>query len=223
MSKRFMAVVGFILCSIGIFAQRQDFQTWTSVSVKGEIFNALDFDVTPELRLGNNSSQVKTFLTDIELSYPVVKYVRIGTQYRFLIDNNLSGNETRVNRYSLFGRVDYDISLLRLSYRAVYEWEFEGYNTTEYGKIPIQEMRHKISAGYYKKIWALRPEISCEFFVPVKPEFLELNPKIRASAGLTYRFSKQLSLSVDYKYQREFRTSNPATIHILAGNLSFSF
>lgn len=222
MTQRKFVAIALLFYTICSFAQKEDFQTWISASLNGEIVKTIDFDITPELRLNRNSSSIKSILTDFDLSYPLNKYFRIGTQYRF--QNEIDNNEVYylVNRIGIYGKVDKDIQRFRLAYRAVYEWEYTGYNTREYGKIPLQEMRHKISVGYYKKIWALRPTVSCEYFIPLKPEFIELSHKIRASAGLTYKINKKISLTVDYKYQREFYATDPLTAHIFAANFAYS-
>ena len=196
--------------------------TWTGVQVDGELFNLIDFEVSPEIRLSQNSTFFRSIHSDIDLSVPVTKFLRIGGQYRLQQKNYIQDYSYVVNRIGFYGKFDYKIKRLRMDYRTMYQWEYVGVNTREYGNIPYQEHRHKLAASYYRKRWDLRPKASIEFFFLHKPDFVLSEKKYRVSLGLSYKLSKDIDLGASYKFQNEFFEANPLTAHILALRLTYN-
>lgn len=221
--KRFGVSVVFLLFLMCGFmsAQKQDFQSWWRFELNGEIHNLIDFEVSPEMRLTRNSSDFRSIHIDFDFSVPVSKFFRLGGQYRFQQKYYIQNYTYLVNRFGVYGKLDYKIHRLRLDYRALYQWEFIGMNTRELGYIPFQEHRHKLSASYYRKRWDLRPKVSCEFFFLHKPEFVLSTKKYRLSAGFSYKISKNLDWDISYKYQNEFFETNPLRAHIVAMRFNY--
>jgi hypothetical protein len=207
-------------CSGTLLGQRQDLQSWWRFELDGELFNLIDFELSPEMRFNRNSSNFRSMHADVDLSVPITKYFRLGGNYR--LQKKLVENYSYlVNRFGTYGKLDYKIKRLRLDYRAMYQWEYVGVNTRELGQIPLQEHRHRISARYFRKRWDLRPKISCEFFFLHKPDFILSSKKYRISFGLSYRISKNLDWDISYKYQNEFYVNNPQESHIIAMRFSY--
>ncbi len=205
-----------------IQAQHKDFMTWTGVQVEGELFDLIDFEVSPEIRFTQNSTFFRSIHSDFDLSVPISKFLRLGGQYRVQQKNYMQDYSYLVNRLGIYGKLDYKIKRLRLDYRVLYQWEYVGINTREFGNIPYQEHRHKISARYYRKRWDLRPKASMEFFFLHKPDFVANEWKYRLSMGLSYKLTKDLDIDASYKLQNEFFETNPLTAHILALKLSYA-
>jgi hypothetical protein len=213
-------VVFIFVFSGNSLAQRQDFQSWWQFEVSGELFNLIDFEVSPEMRFNNNSSSFRSMHSDFDLSVPISKYFRFGSNYR-LQQKYLQNNSYLINRFGTYGKLDYKVRRFRIDYRAMYQWEFVGVNTRELGQVPYQEHRHKLSASYYRKRWDLRPKISSEFFFLHKPDFILSSKKYRISMSLSYRINKNLDWDISYKYQNEFYETNPLQAHIVAMRFSY--
>lgn len=221
--RKILIVLSVLLVSNSIRAQEEDFQSWWRFELDGELFNFLDFEVSPEIRFIGNTSDFRSIHTDIDLSTPLTKFFRIGGQYRIQEKYYKEGYSYTVNRFGLYSKIDYKIKRLRLDYRALYQLEYVGINTRKYGNIPFQEHRHKIAASYYRKRWDLRPQVSCEFFFLHKPDFVLSKKKYRLSFGLSYKINKYLDLDVSYKYQNEFFETNPLQANIIAIRMTYGF
>jgi hypothetical protein len=207
------------LIALGAYSQSEDFRTWWAAELRGELFNTVDYKLSPEVRFMDNSTRLSSVITDLDLSYPFFKYLRLGGQYRF--EKVQVKNEYLINRFGIYLKARYKIDRFRLGYRAMYHWELIGVNTREIGEIPKEYHRHKFSLGYYKKKWDLRPQASIEYFFNRKPVESAYEQKLRLSAGLYYRINKKISLSVDYKYQKECFVNRPLTAYIIASKITY--
>lgn len=203
-------------------AQYSAFQTWIAAELNGELFNKLDYSVSPEARITIDNPNRRSIHAELDLSTRVTGFFKVGGQYRIQQKNYIEDYSYLVNRYGLYGRFNTRIDKLRIAYRAMYQWEYVGYNQRENGNIPLQEQRHKLSLSYYKKKWELRPETSIELFFVTKPEYVYQTFKYRFSAGFEYDLTKEIDLGISYKLQQEYFEPNPATAHILALKFSYS-
>lgn len=213
-------LVAFTLCAA---AQRNDFQSWVGFGVDAEILKEIDIELSPELRFDNNASELKSLLFDLDVSYPLHKRLRVGSQFR--AQNKYTNNDAPYfgQRYGLYATLNHKIKKLRLKYRFLYQWEYMGLNTREYGYLPSEEHRHKFSLAYYRKKWDLKPSASMEFYIQRKPVFMLGEQKYRISLGLDYELTKKLELGLGYKYQYEYFANNSWRINIVSVGLNYSF
>ncbi|MBN2487350.1 MAG: DUF2490 domain-containing protein [Bacteroidales bacterium] len=202
-------------------SQEQDFQTWAGAELGGELFNKINIEIAPEVRLANNSSFARSVLTDVDLSYKLNDFIRFGGRYRFAMKNSLDGPSYLVNRFGVYSRFDLRFDDLRINYRVIYQQEYEGVGRREGGGIAFLEHRHRIALSYFKKKWNLRPSASYELFLQAKPGFLTDEFTSRLSMGLKYKINKKLDLSLGYKLQNEYFENNPLTSHILTVGFSY--
>jgi hypothetical protein len=207
----------FILLAIPVSAhcQQKDFRTWFTVELEGELFNLLDISVVPEVRLWDNSSRLEGFLTEADASVPVLKYLRFGLNYRYQADMEDPGLIRNTNRYGIYGQASKKFGDLKITYRALYHQEYTDVNTSEWGKIPVIQHRHKISLKYTMKDLKLSASTSAEMFFTISPESASYQEKLRLSAGMDYEITEKIGVGVGYKYQQEFFKNNPLSSHIL--------
>lgn len=222
MCKKIWVVSILFFSFISGFAQQKDFQTWVNAEFSGELFNKIDIEIVPEIRIANNSSFVKSLLTDFDLSYPLNDYIRFGAQYRLEQKNTIEDISYIVNRFGIYGRVDFQVDKFRFNYRTVYQQEYEGINHRENSHIPFLEHRHRLAVSYYKKSWKLRPSLSYELFLQAKQHFFTEEFTSRLSAGVKYKVNKKLDFALGYKLQKEYFESDPLTSHILSVGFSYA-
>jgi hypothetical protein len=219
-SKKTVLFLSLFIIVTNCFSQETDFQSWVNVELKGEIFKKVDFSISPEVRIQDNSTRVKTMICEIELSVPLYKYFRIGGIYRPELD--VSGEyASRGNRFCLYGQVDYKIKRFRINYRAIYQQEYKDFNRSENGHIPLIQHRQKIGIKYNIKNSKITPSASAEMFFTLRPYEKEGQKKLRISVGADYSINKKLSCYIGYKFQREYMVNNPETAHVF--NLSLSY
>lgn len=215
MIRRFRIFFILLALPLVVHGQEKDFRSWFTLGIEGELFNLLDLSVTPEIRLWDNSSRLEGFLAEADASVPVFKFLRFGLNYRYQADFENPEWTRNTNRYGIYGQASKKFSDLKISYRALYHQEYTDLNTSENGKIPLAQHRHKISIKYNNKDWKLSPSVSAEMFYTISPAYAAFEEKLRISAGIDYKISKLLEAGVGYKFQQEFYESNPLTSHIL--------
>ncbi|MBN1953095.1 MAG: DUF2490 domain-containing protein [Bacteroidales bacterium] len=209
-----------LFAAVSVNAQRQDFHTWVNVGVEGEAFNLIDFSIAPELRLSNNSSRVDALLTEIDLSVPLTNFLRIGVEYRYKIDFENEGKSNK-NRGGVYLELDDKRNGFRYAYRAMYLREYTDIYTTELGSLPETMHRHKLSLKYSQKGWDITPGVSAEGFFTLNPPWDRGRQKWRFTAGVQYRLTKDINLGLGYKFQCEFNTNDPLSVHILDVGLEY--
>lgn len=214
-------VILFLFFAETAYSQREDFRTWWAVEVEGELFDLIDFSISPELRLWDNSSRFESVLAEIDLSAPVTKFFRIGGMYRYQFENIGLNRDKFINRMGAYVEFDTKIERLKLAYRAMYQQEYTNASTTEMGNVPESQHRHKISFRYRGKGWDLYPHIAGEIFYTINPGWNSYQQKLRLTAGLKYRFTKDINIGFSYKFQTEYYENNPLTSHILSTSLEF--
>ena len=186
-----------------------------------EFFFFEDFSVSPELRLWDNSSHFESVLTEVDLSAPVTKFFRVGGIYRYQYERVRTNRNKFVNRMGAYAEFDTRIERLRLAYRAMYQKEYTNYSTTELGNVPESQHRHKISLRYRGKGWDLYPHVAAEMFFTINPGWISYQQKLRITAGLKYRLTKDINIGIAYKYQTEYYENNPLTSHIMSTSIEF--
>jgi hypothetical protein len=212
----------FICVPLFIGAQETVFRSWWSAELKAELLDRVDVSVIPEVRFFDNSSRFEAFLTEFDVSVPVTKYLKFGGLYRYQADVERRTEPAYIHRFGLYLGADTRIDRLRIAYRAIYQHKYENMKISEYGKIPEIVQRHKLSLKYNEKGWDITPVLAGELFYTVYPAWLKDRYKIRLTAGLQYELSKDIELSVSYKFQQEFNEANPTRAHILAVGFEYS-
>ena len=72
-----------------LYAQTNDAGSWISVSLEKKISRAFTFNLSPEIRLNENFSELGMLLSDVSLEYTFRKFLKIGINYRFLSKQSL--------------------------------------------------------------------------------------------------------------------------------------
>lgn len=218
--RRCIVFYSLLLTGICLYSQESDYQTWGNIEVSGEIFNKINFSVSPEIRLFDNSTRIKTMLAEFSFSVPIWNYFKAGVTYRPEYD--VSGEyPSRIHRLCLFAQAQYKIERFKISYRGIYQNEYKNYYTSENGHIPDIQHRQKIGLKYNINNCKLSPDASAEMFFTLYPYKARGEKKLRLSAGFDYKINKKLSCSVSYKFQQEFLVNNPEYIHIISLGLSY--
>lgn len=221
MTRRLWTLVLLTMIAGQLFAQEKVFRTWWSAELEGELFDLVDFGINPELRFFDNSSRVDAFLTELDASVPLTKWLRTGGKYRFEYQVVNPDLPKRIHRLNAYVELDEQVRRIEIEYRAMYQQEYENFNRSEDGDIPLIQHRHKISLAYDGKGWDLKPQISGEMFYTVYPLDERYQQKLRLTAGLRYKVNKHIDLGLDYKYQQEYYENNPITSNIIAVKFSY--
>lgn len=220
----FRKIITFILLLISFLfakAQSTDFRTWYNFELEGELFNLVDFSLSPEVRLWDNSTRLESVMGRTTASVPVLDFLRLGIRYRYQVDLVRKDYTKYIHRYGLWAELDYRIERLRLAYRAIYQNEFTNYNRSENGREPESQHRHKISFKYRRKGWDITPVLACEVFFTIRPREINYQQKLRITTGFQYRITKDINVNLHYKFQQEYYENNPLTSHIISTGIEY--
>ena len=223
MKKQVLYISLIIVLSGKLFGQTSDFKTWTGVSVEAEPVKNLNLEITPEVRLDDNSSKFQSFVTDVGVEYEVTKFLDLGLLYRHSCKYKPEDGYSHANRFSGYIVLSRKIERVQISYRALYEQEYIRMNTSEDGNIPEHMHRHKIGAKYNIRKNPITPELNGELFVAINNEKENTPALYRINTGASYKINKHWRVKLLYRFQKELNVNDPLSSHILSTNLQYSF
>jgi len=203
----------FIL-PISIFAQENDFQTWTSISVSKKIIKKTNLTIKQGVRFKENSSLYSKLFTDLKIKSKYNKHFSFAIGYRFSNDWNKQLALSQKNRFysDIYYKDKYKKRFLfDVRARLQTQGDIEGYATT---------FRHKSALAYNIPKTKLEPSVALEYFLPFESMLIE---KLRYTIGLSHPITKDLDAKISYRIQQEFYTNNPETLFIFEGKLSYDF
>ena len=221
MHKIISTILILLIGTLFVKAQKKDFRTWYNLELEGELFNLVDFAISPEVRLWDNSTRVQSILIKNTASVPLTKFFRLGLRYRYETDIVRDYYTKYIHRGTVFAEFDYRIQRLRLSYRAKYLHEYTNIKRSENGKTPEIQHRHRIGFRYRGKGWDIVPNVAAEMIFTIRPKWMSYQQALRLTAGFQYRLTKDININLRYRYQQEYYENNPLTSHIIITGIEY--
>ncbi len=221
MNKRSLALIILAVCSTIAIAQQEDFNTWYNVSFKGNLYKKVDFSIEPQIRLFDNSRQLSSWQTELNISAPISKWLDVGGAYRYQVEYDDPRMNERVHRLALYTKFGFKINRLRWSYRSQIQKEQANIHSSPDGHIQYWEHRHKISLKYKNKKWFVEPSMGIEYFFCLAPAEDVGEYKNRYFISLEKKVSKRVNASLSFKRQDEFNVAKPDKVNILYFNIEW--
>ena len=200
----------------GQYIEVRDFETWTSAKLKLKPNKKWTFGLQGQLRLDNNSSELKGFFTELTGGYKLFKGMEIGLGLRYI---NKNDNEGKVQgtehyfRYHFDASYKHKIDRFALKYRFRYQNRNEIGLSKEEGDVHTQYFRLKASVTYNIKDWKLDPVFSGEIFS--KYGYSNGFSDYRLTIGTNYKMKNFGKIGVFYRLENEISSFYPKTTHIL--------
>lgn len=206
-----LSVLCFIL-PLFLFAQEEDFQTWSKVELGYKISKKLSAELTEGFRLRENSSLPAKTFTDLSLTYRHNKKWRFGTGYRFIQLFDL--NQDIHLRHRMYADVVLrnKVKRWRVNYRSRLQHQV-GVNHME------QYYRGRFSTSYNVRKTPLEPSVAIEFFSDLSA--LQID-KMRYTVAISHPLSKRSEITLYYRLQEEINVADPSLLYILGTGLSLS-
>lgn len=201
------------------FSQNQDFETWTGITIKKRISSKTELKLREEIRLSENSLQINNVFTDFGVLYKISESFNAGIYYRYIRKSNYPNF---INQHKIYGDIEYNkpINNFILKYRLRFQTKYSEIYSCDYGLIPANTLRNKISISYKIKDKPIVPKVSADAFLPVNYINYAFY-KIRTSIGFKYKINKYNSVNLSFIIDKELNTTNPLTSNILALNYKF--
>ncbi|MBX7109164.1 MAG: DUF2490 domain-containing protein [Chitinophagales bacterium] len=211
---RTTVILIFFIGRLGILtvhAQEQDFQTWTSAQINKKISKKIDLQLSQELRLKNNSTQLGTTFTEAGCKYKVRKQLDVAASYRFIVAQDAVSHRVSLD-------VSYEVEAghwsaeprLRYLHQIQHDQPAENY------------IRPKLSVNYrINKRW--EPYVSGELFYHAFYNEGNEFDQYRLSAGFEYSFTKQHAVKLYYLLTQEMNVNNALQRHIAGLSYKYDF
>ena len=213
-TARSAAILIFLICRLGIFAvnaQEKDFQTWTSAEIDKKLSKKFKLQLSQELRLKNNSTQLGSTFTDAGFKYKVLKNLDAGLYYRFIVTQDAVAHRPYLD-------VSYDLEQGRWTIEPRLRFQHQVQRDQ-----PAEDyIRPKLSINYrVVKHWG--PYVSGEFFYHTFYNKGNEIDQYRLSAGVDYSFTKEHSLKVYYLFSQELNVTNALQRHVAGLSYKYDF
>ena len=231
-------VLFFVMCvtAMAVSAQSDDFGLWTSLEIQKKIDKKWSVGLEAEMRTRDDVKTVDRWSGGLDVSYKILKGLKVSAGYTFLWDNNErisyyeEGDKKVINgavnagdpkkRAQYWGpRHRFSVSLT--GEKSFGPWGFslrERWQYTYRGK-GKNVLRSRLQVEYKKKGQKVVPFASAEFYNAWSLE------KTRYSVGAEWRITKQHSLDLCYRYQ-DVRNNDfdfEPDSHILSVGYQFKF
>lgn len=210
----------------GEYVEVQDFESWTSIALKFKAGKKWTFDLQEQMRLDNNSSEIKGFFTQIGTDVEIFKGFKTGLGLRFI---NRYDNEGSQQGWEHYFRYHLDVSYKHKIDRFTLKYRFRYQNLNEIslsrseGDIPISYLRLKFQLGYNIKNWKLDPFVSGELFNHRENGINYGLSDYRITVGTNYKMKNFGKLGIYYRYEKEISDYYPKTSNVLRIKYTYTF
>jgi hypothetical protein len=198
-------LLSVFLATMPVVAQ-SDIESWHEVDLNFDMGSGVDFYWNHELRLNNNSSEIKKYQSEAGIDYKLIRRVTASGAYRYarFYDKGYYHNEHRgialVKYAPRFQRF-----ILELQTRSEYVAEAAD------GYIRKEELiwRNKITINYKWPTQPLTLFTSYEHFSVMAPETFA--DKYRILTGAKYLFRKKIGVTAFWGFQQPFASRQEIT------------
>ena len=179
-----------------------DFRLWFEGGIRYKITKKLRFGFDQHFRLMDDASDIESISPDVHIRYRLLKYLRIGGGYRFIIEPLKRDGATRVDlSHRFYGDVilrnTFKKQRITLSYRLRYQEQI----VTRKGVRDTVRFRHtvrnKLQFDLRIKKWA-KPFLNAEVFIRFGDPDGYLH-KWRVGTGAKFMFKKAHEFTVSFR------------------------
>jgi hypothetical protein len=202
----------------GELVEVRDFETWNSVGIEYKLNKKWDFGLQQQLRLENNSSELKNYFTQMEAQYELFKNFKLGLGLRYINVNDNKGaiqGMEQYFRYQLDASFGHKLKRFKLNYRLRYQNKRELF--LESYEVPNlnQAWRFRLKLDYNIRSWKIDPYLAGELFNTYQDGQNNGLTDYRLILGANYNLKIYGKLGVFYGIENELTGSYPKTTNIV--------
>jgi hypothetical protein len=220
MIRRIYLVLFCFGLSMVALAQEKDFGIWYGVSAEHKLGKKFELDLSTDVRTYKNASKIELAYLEGGLSYDLSKYFSTTASYR--LTKSIENDDAYYYQHKFFlefqGKLPVNNLIFTGSARfqartKTYIKDSEDGNADYSGKLRLKAL--------YKTSSFLRPYVYSEVFLPM---FSDQNGagKVRYSAGMEFRITKNNSIETEYIYQRDY-LPHLSDMNIISLNYNIKF
>lgn len=214
--KPFLAIV-VLLSTLNLSAQKNDFQTWTTIELKKKVTKKLSFELEEELRLCNNSTTFGQNNLTLSSTYALHKKLRLGLGYRYAYENEFDDGHSKSHRIMVNATLRHKMQTgILLTFRERFQTDFSMGNRSK------MFLRHRLQAAYKNSEFDWSPYLNVELTQALNNPVKNTIEKVRVFAGCEYDISYRLSANLAFGFQHSDRPlKKPKNYYMLNIGLSY--
>ena len=226
LSKRSFVVALLILHSsfFILHSQTYDFGGTGGYQVSHSLNYLWDISLAQDLRFNQNLTNYARFNTTAEIDYNVWrKKAKIGVLYSFI--NKENSDYYYDNRHRFAAQLSYRESFphWRFSWRGRVQSTLRNEDYGDYKVNPKYYLRNKFQVNYLLQGSRFKPSLSCEFYYQLNNPDHNIIDKIRTTVGCDYVLTRQSTLEIFVRYDKEIQVKNPLNICMLGVFYKYDF
>lgn len=195
-------------------AQISDFRARAGVKVQKDLGREFTASLEYEHRFDNLLTTFDKALIEPTLSFDFTKRIRVGAEWRFMIDQNLVREIEYKQRASAYFRYSYPMGDFDLKTKIALQYGFDEL-TSSSGKNSKLINRNTLELEYDWFGSKFTPFVAYEFFYHINNKNGGIINQWKARAGTSYRINKRSELSVFYLFEKEINVAHPVDAHVL--------
>jgi len=197
----------------------KDFQSWNSISVEKRIFKKYSILLDQDIRLDQNASMFKDYITVIGAHYVVNKYIKVRGLYRFTLSEDFEDGTSYEHRWYADGMLRYKPGRFIYGYRLRYQLSYEDLDANRF-----HHLRNRFTLKYDIPKSKILPYVGVELYYSLNDPIKNSVERSRYTAGIEYAISDYLGVSCFYRLQkRKTYGSKPYNRYILGLGASYEF
>ncbi|MEE2931049.1 MAG: DUF2490 domain-containing protein [Bacteroidota bacterium] len=220
MTKKISSLFILIFFSLSAMPQENDFQIWSSLSLRKKIDKKINIFLKQGLRFRENATIRYKSFTDFKIRYKYNKRWGNSLGFRFIQDWNKKMVLEELYRY--YGDISFRKEINRFTLSIRNRLQIQGNQFSSY----LSVFRQKFELSYNIPKNKMEPSSILEYFYNEKENKIN---KIRYGFALSYPISKELEIEMLYRIQQDLNyvilngeKNKSETLFIFEGKLSYS-
>lgn len=222
---QFVIVVLLSACTSFSYGQvTTDFGVWLAGSFNKDITRDLDVSLEQEFRLAENATELGKSYTTLGLDYELKKWLRLGLNYRFIL--NKSSADLFRHRHRLMGDVAVRLSKQRFTFtnRIRLQSEIRTVNySDEYGFAPATDLRNTLKINYrINRKYEPYLSLDARFLIrDARTPYYTGFDRHRITAGVDIMLARNRSLDLYLMTSRHWNVLEPTQLFVVGMDFTF--
>lgn len=203
---------------ISVFSQTEDFQIWSKLSLKKKINKEITIIFQQDVRLQQNASLFKDYITFLGGQYSFNKSFKIRGIYRYTHSPTIEDGTINEHRFYADIMLRHKIDRFRLKYRGRYQLKYIQFDINRW-----HYLRNRFTVEYNIPKIPLTPYTEYEFYYSLNNPVENSVIRSRYTLGADYKINKRMSVYSYYRLiiRREY-LKTPYNNYILGVGVKFS-
>lgn len=189
-------LVAWVLSAVPVYAQADEFATWSMIRVNHKILPDLKFSAAVEFRSKADLKQADRWGGDAGIMYNLLPCLQVEGVYELHYRRLDKGEWKFRHRYNLGVQVSADWGDFKISLRERFQETFSEGNVEN-------RLRSRLKISYGPDKWRVKPYFAPELYQPIGDRAFFRVARMRYRPGVEIRLARRCSADVFYCRQYE--------------------